>query len=150
MYQGITPTPDSNFVKKLHRYDSTLKCNFDRELSKFVITQPSMLNSGRKVALVVKDWEHEGGWRQPDERDIARIAMADFHRKSIRRRIQEGEDYMLNYRDKQDRKAAEELRDMTKDEKLPLVNAYRESFNLGKKIRPHRPIKPKVKGKVFK
>lgn len=148
MYEGLTPIPDSGFVQRLRIFDSQLHIVFNRPLGKFVVTQPSNIGP-RKVALVIQGDENPGGWRQPDNRDLGFLAAADFYRITIKQRIEEGEKYMLDYRDKQEVEAAQTLRDLTKDNKYYLANTYAKAFNMGKGTRPYRHVGVKPKGKVF-
>ena len=150
MYRGITPTPDTGFVKKLKKFDPKLKLEFSRLLGKFVITQPRKLHSGRALAAVVEG-NTGGGFRQPDNRDIDTLCRADFERTSARKRIIAGEDYMLNHKKAQEKELKDSIRDATKDDKFQLINAYRKVFNEGKQVRHVRHIIPtNKKGYVVK
>jgi len=148
MWQGITPNPDSGFVKKLRTFDPKLKCQFSRKLECFVITQPNRLHSGESVAAIVEG-DDGAGYRQPDNRDIQTLYEADFENKDHKKRILEGEEYMTNYREKEHKENIDEIRDIGKDSKYQLRNSLVKAYNMGKGMAPVRPIKVKPKGKVF-
>ena len=149
MWIGITPSPDPGFVKKLHTFDPKLKCEFSRKLGKFCITQPNRLRSGKSIAAIVEG-DTGAGYRQPDNRDIRILYEADFENKDHKRRIREGEDYIIDYQKEQERKNTETIRDITKDSKYQLQNELIKAYNLGKGMAPVRPVKVRPNGKVFK
>lgn len=145
---GIVPSPDPGFVKKLHTFDPTLKCQFSRKLGKFVITQPNRLHSGESVAAIVEG-DTGAGYRQPDNRDIKALYEADFEIKDHKRRILEGEEAMLEHEKNQEERVAAEIRDITLDSKYQLRNTYVKAANEGKGMAPFRQVTVKPKGKVF-
>lgn len=145
MFVGLTPSPDSGFVRQLHAFDKDLDVEFDRKLERFVITQPRF-TGGRVLALVV---ESDDVYRQPDNRELRILRRADFYRRNVMHRILEGEAYMRDARDKQDADAADDIRHLTRDSKRQLSNAYVKAFNLGKGVTGFRPITPKPRGQVF-
>lgn len=149
-WQGITPTPDPGFMRKLKTFDPNLDCEFNREIERFIITQPSRLRSGKLVAAVV-DNPGRPEYRQPDDRDLRVLARADFERKSHTDRIREGEQMMLEKPLQDEKRAENEIRDVTKDNKLQLQHAYAKFF--GMRADEHNPafrrITHKPKGKVF-
>jgi len=148
MWQGITPIPDSGFMRKLKVFDPNLDCEFNRHVERFIITQPSRLGSGKLVAAVVEN-PGKDHYRQPDDRDLAHLAKGDFERKSHKRRIQEGEQYMLEYEEEQDKKVEEDIRNRTKDDKLQLMHTYQHAA--GFRADAHNPafarVNPRIKGK---
>lgn len=119
MYKGIAPIPDAGFVRKLKRFDPKLDIEFDRNIGKFIITQPNRLHSGRSIAAVVEG-DFGGGYRQPDNRDIQTLVRADFERKSHLQRIREGEQYAADVREKQDAHAYDEIRHATAENERQL------------------------------
>ncbi|KKN52254.1 hypothetical protein LCGC14_0614740 [marine sediment metagenome] len=150
VWNGLTPAPDTGFVRKLRDFDPTLRVQFSRQLGKFIITQPSNL-SGRTLAAVVEGEDcNNSGFRQPDMRDVRVLHEADFQRKAADQRILEGEEYMLGFQDDFDDKVAQELRECTVDDKIQLVNTYNRASNSGKGVTAYRQVTPKAKGKVYK
>ena len=149
MWQGITPSPDSGFIKNLKKFDPKLKCQFSRKLGLFVITQSNRLHSGESVAGIIEG-DDGAGYRQPDNRDIQALREADFEFKDHKKRILEGEEYMLKYRKDEEAKNRETIRDATKDDKYQSRNSLMKAYNMGKGMSPYRQVAPKPQGKVFK
>lgn len=150
-WQGITPTPDPGFMKKLKTFDPNLDCEFNREVERFIITQPSRLRSGRLVAAIVENPGQEF-YRQPDDRDLKNLAKFDFERKGHKQKIREGEERMLNHRKEQNQKAEEALREQTIDNKhwLQRKLAYAAGA-VGDRVNPaFRRVIPKSKGFIVK
>jgi len=150
-WQGITPTPDPGFMRKLKTFDPALDCEFNREIEKFIITQPSRLKSGRLVAAIVEN-PGKDFYRQPDDRDLRVLAKADFERKDHKRRIKEGEDYILSEHEKSDKRAEEAILAQTKDNGRWLKRKLAHAAGLvGDRVDPaFRRITPKSKGYVVK
>jgi len=149
MWTGMTPTPNPGFVKRLKEFDSKLDCVFSRKFGKFVIRQPSRV-SGMVPAIIV-DGGPGDGYRQPHVGDIKELYTGDFTRKSAKERILEGEEYMKDYREKEQAHVDDEIRNMTKDDKIQLMRAHRQHIlKDGKANSEFRRVTPKSKGQVFK
>lgn len=144
MYTGLTPSPDPGFIRKLRKFDPNLRLEFDRQQGKFVITQPTRLNSGRVPLLIIGKYR-DGSYRQPDERDLDFLLRADLHRKGqeVKDRIQEGEDYMISHQEKQFVDAREEIRLRAIDDKRWLMSQYNKAFNNSKANATFRRITPR-------
>ncbi len=148
MYSGITPTCDRGFIKKLKEFDPTLRVIFDRDIERFVIQQPRRLG-GWAIACVVRSLEDKQ-FAYPDDRHIQILYEADFQRKTVEKRIDEGEDYMINYQAEQDKRDRQEIHERTVDDKIQLMAALRKQYNLGKGVTAFRHITPKSKGYTVK
>ena len=148
MYVGITPSPDSGFVRQLRAFDRTLKVEFDRKIGLFTITQPRF-TGGRVLAMVIESESFNGVYRQPDSRDLQVLRGADFYRRNYLQRMLDGEVQMREAREKQDADAAGDIRYLTLDNKRQLSNAYVKAFNIGKGNSGFRHITPKPRGQVF-
>lgn len=148
MWTGILPTPDPGFMRKLKTFDPNLDCEFNRECECFIITQPSRLGSGRLVAGVIANPEGIPGYRQPDDRDIAALARADFERKDHKTRIREGEEKMLEAPKKNEAFAEDEIKHATRENKNRLRRmAAQIRGDGGDAVNPaYRRITPKSKG----
>ncbi len=144
MYEGITPSVDPGFVKKLKEFDPTLRVIFDRDLERFVIQQPRKMG-GWAIACVVRSAE-DHQFALPDDRHISILYEADFQRRSVDKRIREGEDYMLDHPVQQDINDRQEIHERTVDDKIQLMNALRKQYNLGKGVTGFRQILPKSRG----
>ena len=148
MYKGIPPSPDPRFMRKLKEYDKKLYFEFDRALSRFVIRREIIGREDPKIWVVETE---DGRFRQPDERDIAVMYMADLWRHGgVKQRVMLGEQKLLEHERIQEQKAKQELREATLDNKYQLRNTYRKAANDGKALPPFRQILPKSKGKTYK
>lgn len=148
MYKGVTPAPERRFVKDLKAYDDKLFVEFDRRFERFVIRRKTTLKPYPDIWVVQGE---QGEFRQPDQRDMVVLWMADLWKNGgVRKRIEDGEEKILAAREKEEADIAQNFRDATKDNKYQLRNAYRKASNDGK-VAPHtRRVDPKPKGKVFK
>lgn len=154
LFKGLTPSPDPGFVKKLKKYDPSLKVEFSRKHKKFVITQPRKLvqGGGRAETFVIEPMGDPSGYRQPDNRDFNFIVKSDMHRKGqeVKDRIREGEEFARETEEKQQKKVRDTFYEITKDDKIQLMNVVQKHTNQGKAKHAHRQIEVKPKGKVFK
>lgn len=146
MYEGITPVPDRGFMRKLKEYNKNLDCKFCRKRGKFVITHKGEISGQYDVAIVEGD--EGGGFRYPDNRDIRTIYEADRYHKSRRQRERDAVEYMRKYREDEEKREADKIRDMTKDGKRQLMRTYTKAFNLGKCESTFRKINARPRGKV--
>ena len=146
MWKGELPKPPEGFTNELKRLYPTLECKFDRKSERFCIYQPSHLSG--MVPMFRVDSETDD-FRYPDRRDLGAIYRADFQRKAVKQRVVEGEDYMREYRIKEEANVKSEIRDSTKDGKHQLKNMYVKAANLGKGVTGFRQVPVKPRGKVF-
>lgn len=145
-YQGITPTPDSGFIRKLKDISPKLGCEFSREHARFVITCQAEL-SGRYELFMVNG-DEGGGFRYPDNRDILAVQEADRYVKSRRQRMRDADEYMRKHREDEEKSENDDIRNMTKDGKHQLIRAYTKDFNLGKCESTYRKVSARPKGRV--
>jgi len=145
-YQGITPVPDPGFVRKLKDISPKLDCEFSREHAKFVITCKAELSGRYELFLVEGD--EGGGFRYPDNRDILTVQEADRYVKSRRERIRDADEYMRKYREIEEHSERDDIRNMTKDDKIQLKRAYFKGANLGKFESTYRKINARPRGRV--
>jgi len=139
-------TPDRAFMNKLKQLDKRLDCIYRLDIERFVILWHMPAGPPSEL-FVVRD--ETGGFRHPDIRELYMLHQGDLHATGIRSRIERTEKYMREYREKQEAMEADELRNLTKDDKIQLSQAYRSAFNVGTKKSAHRRIMPKTKGKAF-
>lgn len=144
MYQGVTPAPDSTFVKDLKAFDPLLRVRFERRMERFVITKRRAFGDDFNVLVVQTD---DGEFRQPDRRDIMMLYEGDLWRHGgVDARIRRGEEHMKEHQEKLDREIREESLARTRDSKIQLGNAYRKTFNEGSKAPELRRINLNRKG----
>jgi hypothetical protein len=148
MYQGITPTPDPGFVRKLKEYSKDLRIVFSRKYSRFIIQQKGKI-SGWVDAFMIKGPDNTGcGYRQPDERDLELLFHADRHRKGQEYKdvIRDGEQAMKDSAQKSMDEAADTLRQATIEDKRQLMNTYNKAVNQSKGVTGFRQVPIKKKG----
>jgi hypothetical protein len=144
MYQGVTPAPDSAFVKDLKAFDPLLRVRFERRMERFVITKRRAFGDDFNVLVVQTE---DGQFRQPDQRDIKHLYAGDLWRHGgVDARIRRGEEYMKNEQEKLDKEISEESLARTRDSKIQLSNTYRKTFNDGSKAPELRRIELNRKG----
>lgn len=144
-YYSSEPAPDRAFMKELKRLDKRLGCKYRRDIKRFVITWERSWGPVGEC-LVVKD--ETGGFRQPDRRDLLILCEGDLHRTDLRDRIVRADAYMQEWREKEEKREHDEIRNQTKDDKLQLAKAYRQAFNRGVKGDPFRKVIPKKRDAV--
>jgi len=150
VWQGLVPQPDPGFVRKLKLFDPDLSVEFDRWLGKFCIYQTGRI-SGRTLAMVIQGGENSSGFRYPDERDLLHLKAVDMHNEHVRRKMIDDYEYNVHQDQEYDkRKAREEIRDATFDDKYQIKRAYRQMMNDGKASPHTRQVMPRPRGKVFK
>jgi hypothetical protein len=114
-----SPTPDRAFMAQLKTMDKALGIKFNGE--HFVITYQA------RAGLCVNIWKvvaGDGGFRQPDRRDLEILQQSNIEKESPEEKQQRVERYMETVRAKDRKNAKEMLRDRTKDDKIQLFNAF--------------------------
>ena len=139
--------PDQTFMKRLKELDRRLGCKFRHDLNRFAITFDRVVGPPNEI-LIVKG--EQGEFRHPDQRELKVLCDGDLHRTDIKTRLDKADNYMRDYREKEDAHVADEIRNRTKDDSIQLKNAYRKDFNLGGKPSEFRRIDLKPRGKVIK
>lgn len=122
------PEPDRSFLRDLRNMDRRLGTKFNGE--HFVVTYQRPFGEPVNVLRVRAE---DGGFRQPDKRDLAIIKggdLAEGPKMELRLREAAYKAELIRQRDKQ--KAHENIRDMTKDSKNQLTKAFIQATNLSK------------------
>lgn len=135
--------PDQFFMKQLKELDVRLGCRFREDLERFVITWEKFHGPPDEVMVVSKPY-----FRQPDRRELMFLCEGDLHRTDMRERLEISASYFADYRKREEISHADEIRNMTKDDKIQLSNTYRKVFNTGGKPSAHRRVQPPIKGKT--
>jgi hypothetical protein len=139
------PTIDRSFLKDLKAMDKRLSAKFNG--SHMVITYDR--GHGEPVNILRVRGE-DGGFRQPDRRDLAIIKGGDLAEGAkMETRLREAAYRSELQRREAKRKAAENIRDMTKDGKRFLSERIGRLTNQGKCNSSVQRITHKPKGKVF-
>lgn len=138
--------PDRVFMRRLKALDKRLGCEYAWGHGHFVITYKRA--NGDDVPLFIVEAE-DGGFRQPDRRDLDFLMKADLERESIRERLDRTAKYMEDVRAQKRRTVKNEIRDMTKDSKIQLSSILSRMAGGGKGNATFRRITHKPKGQVF-
>lgn len=135
--------PDRHFMKQLKELDPRLGCKFREDLERFVITWEKIWGPPDEIMVVSKSH-----FRQPDMRELMFLCEGDLHRTDMRERLELSAAYFADYRKTEEEYQADEIRNMTKDDKIQLANAFRQTYNTGGKPSAVRRIVPKHRGKT--
>ena len=138
-------TPDNTFMKRLKTLDKKLGCSFAQTHGHFVVTY-KRAHGGAVPIMVVKN-EKNNGFRQPDERDLKKLMAGDMQNSTAKQQIQKTAAYMENVREKSKKDAADNFRNMTKDDKIQLSNTLVKASGSGKGNSTFRRITPKTIGR---
>ena len=120
-------SPDRAFMRKLKALDKRLGCKFNGE--HFVITYQRATGEPVNIWKVV---DNDGTYRQPDRRDLECIQMSDIEKESPRDKFNRTTAYMAKTREDQKRRAKEEIRDRTKDDRRQLMQGFSKLYGGGK------------------
>ena len=123
----IGPAPERGFVKSLKTMDKKLGIKFNGK--NFVVTYDRPYGEPANIHLVRTA---DGGFRQPDTRDLNFIKSGDMENDRLKDRLDRLARHCEDIRAKMKKKGREEIRDMTKDNKVQLKNAFIKANNLGK------------------
>lgn len=136
------PTPNPSFVRDLRNLDRRLGIKWNGE--HHVVTYDRGHGEPVNIYRVKGD---DGGYRQPDQRDLAVIKGGDLScGDTMKNRLQKLAYASECMRRDARRKAAENIRDMTKDDRTYLAQRFVQMTNQGKgnsayRRVPHKPGK---------
>lgn len=139
-------TPERGFMKNLKNLDRRLDCVFRPEHGHFVLTYQRPYGEPVNLHLVKRD---DGGFRQPDMRDLKVIYDGDMTNKKPEIEIAKRAYELLSVRDESMKKSKENIRLMTRDDRIQLMNAFQKAHGVGKNKAAFRPVTYKPKGQVF-
>ena len=134
--------PDRTFISNLHRLDKRLGVKFNGQ--HFVITYDR--GYGEPINILVIKSEN-GGFRQPDRRDLNKLNQGDMSKQRFRDYWDRISKHFYDFREGKRAKTKEFFRDLTKDNKIQLGQAFGRLSS--KSNAAFRRIDPKSKGKVF-
>jgi hypothetical protein len=130
--------PDRTFMKRLKEQDPKLGCHFNGR--HFVITYDRAY--GDPAVIWVVQSATDKGFRQPDQRDLDAIMRSDINNESPKERHQRVAQYMERFRLQSRERARSNFRDLTKDNRVQLHNAFGKIGGVGKFNSAHRRIDP--------
>jgi len=137
------PEVDRSFLRDLKNMDRRLGVKFNGR--QFVITydraygEPANIHCVRTV---------DGGFRQPDTRDLNFIRSGDLENDRLKDRLDRLARHCEDIRKKIRANDKDEIRAMTRDNRRQLVNAFTKANNLGKGNSTFRRINLKRKGRT--
>lgn len=124
----MSPNPDRIFMKDLKLMDKRLGCKFNGE--HFVVTYDR--GYGEPVNIAKVEGENSG-FRQPDKRDLEFIRSGDMESENVRRKLNRISHVSAKEEQmKQAKKAKENIRDMTKDNKRQLMRWIGDKYGVSK------------------
>lgn len=138
------PEPERSFVKALKNMDRRLSVKFNGQ--NFVVQYERPHGPPANIHCVRTA---DGGFRQPDQRDLCFIKSGDLETDRLKDRLDRLARHVEDERAKTRRNAKDEIRAMTKDSREQLKKAFIQANNLGKANAAFRRIEHKPKGKVF-
>ena len=140
-------SPDRVFLQRLKALDENLGCKYEPGHEHFVITYRRSIGDPVNVLLIEGP---DGGFRQPDDRDILRLEKGDLHRVPLKDRLRMVSTYMEEDRERRTRKRREMIREQTLDDRLQLKRAIGKiDHNNGGKSMPFRRINLRQRGETF-
>lgn len=129
--------PERGFMRNLKALDKRLDCVFRPEHEHFVIVYQR--NYGEPVNLHLVKTE-DGGFRQPDMRDISFISDGDMNNRRVQDRLQEVSRYLEETREKDKANRKDNIRHQTKLDKIQLMDAFNRAYGAGKKSPAFRKV----------
>jgi len=140
-------TADSTFLRDLRRLDPNLGCKYEPAHEHFVITYRRA--TGEPVP-VLRIENPDGSFRRPGHVDIEALQLGDTHRIPMRDRLKQSAQYMADVREKQNRDRKDDIRNMTKDNKIQLTRTMSKlAGGGGKGNSTFRRIEPAQKGQAI-
>jgi len=138
---------DKSFMRSLKCLDQRLDCSFQWSLERFVITYDR--GYGEPLPLTVIETEDQQ-FRRPRQSDVEFLQRWDLENMRLKDRLSMVTKYMQDYRDQCRRRSRENFRDMTKDDKIQLMNVFGRAMGASKCNSAFRRITPKPKTEAFK
>ena len=124
----MNPTPDRSFVRDLNNLDKRLGTKFNG--NNFVITYDRGFGEPVNVMLVKRD---DGGFRQPDRRDLQALRKGDLATgESMDVRLRKLAYASERMRADLRKKHRDNIRDMTKDDRIYLGQKFAQLTNQSK------------------
>lgn len=130
-------TPERGFLKNLKSLDKRLDCVFRKEHGHFVITYDRGYGDPVNLLLVKRE---DGGFRQPDMREIAILSDGDMERQRVKDRLERTAKYMQEVRDKDVRDRQDMIKQRTKEDKIQLMDAFQHAHGTGKHKAAYRQV----------
>ena len=140
------PSLDDLFVKRLKRIDERLDMQWSAEPERWLMVYDKGSKDFVNMFLIETE-DHQ--YRHPDNRDLVRIRVADLATKSAEKRFKESAEYMAEARIKDREDAKENIRLMTLDGKIQLMQKFAQAAGYSKGNSAFRRIKAKARGEIY-
>jgi hypothetical protein len=129
--------PDPSFVKQAKTIDKRLGVKFNGD--HFVVTYDRGYGEPVNIHRVKAE---DGGFRQPDRRDIEFIRSFDMENESCKERLARLAKSSIEIRERLKKTAKDDIRHMTRDNKNQLIKAIVQKDNSRKGNAAFRRISP--------
>ena len=143
---GGGPTLDDLFLKRLKRIDKRLDMVWQAGPERWVMVYDKGKQDFVNMFLIETE-DHQ--YRHPDRRDLVRIRAADLVAKDAVVRYREAAEYMVKTRQKDRQDARDNIRNMTKDDRIQLMQAFAKLAGSGKGNSAFRRIQAKARGQIY-
>ena len=140
----LGPSVSKSFLKDLKLMDPKLGVKFNGE--HFVVVYERPVGEPANVYRVKAE---DGGFRQPDSRDLIALRKGDLAAEDIQSRLRKLSYMSEAMREKAKKDAADNIRHMTLDNKRQLANAAVRLTNQGKGNAAFRRVPTKRKGRTY-
>lgn len=140
------PALDDSFLSRLKRIDKRLDMQWVREPERWLMVYDKGNHNYVNMFLIETE-DHQ--YRHPDRRDLVRIRIADLATKDIKYRLREAAEYMADERLKDRKRAKENIRHMTLDNKIQLMQAFSKAAGASKGNSAFRRIQAKARGEIY-
>lgn len=140
------PALDDLFLKRLKRIDNRLGMVWQEGPERWVMVYDKSKNNLVNMFLIETE-DHQ--YRHPDQRDLVRIRAADLVAKDAVARYRESAQYMVDARVKDRENAKENIRNMTKDDRIQLMQAFAKLAGSGKGNSAFRRIQAQARGEIY-
>ena len=140
------PALDDLFIKRLKRIDKRLDMHWSREPERWLMVYDK---GGKNFVNMFLIETEDGQYRHPDSRDLVRIRVADLATKSAEKRLKESAEYMVEARLKDRSDAKDNIRHMTLDNKIQLMQTFAKAAGYSKGNSAFRRIQAKARGEIY-
>lgn len=140
------PCLDDLFVKRLKRIDKRLDVHWAKEPERWLMVYDKGNQNFVNMFLIETE---DKQYRHPDRRDLVAIRAADLAVKGIEQRLRESAEYMADTRLKNRKDAKDNIRYMTLDNKIQLMQAFSKAAGYSKGNSAFRRIQAKARGEIY-
>ncbi|MFH1624470.1 MAG: hypothetical protein ABID54_04855 [Pseudomonadota bacterium] len=140
------PALDDLFLRRLKRIDNRLDMLWSKGPERWLMVYDKGNNNLVNMFLIETE-DHQ--YRHPDHRDLVRIKAADLVAKDAVARYREAAQYMVDVRQADRKRAKDNIRNMTVDDRIQLMQAFSKLAGSGKGNSAFRRIQAKARGQIY-